>query len=57
MPIEARGLISSMATNAQQFGDKQDYIPRKVNEVGTYSIEQKLDSLTTRVEKLVVGQV
>ena len=46
-----------MNVNAQQFSDTQDYIPYKVNEASAYSIKQKLDSLTTLVEKLVVRQV
>ncbi|XP_027157395.1 uncharacterized protein LOC113758919 [Coffea eugenioides] len=55
--MEARRSISSMAANGQQFGERQDYAPRKVNEVSISSIEQQLDSLTSLVEKLVVRQV
>ncbi|XP_027120704.1 uncharacterized protein [Coffea arabica] len=55
--MEAKRLISSMAANGQQFGERPDYAPRKVNEVSISSIEQRLDSLTSLVEKLVVRQV
>ncbi|XP_073039161.1 uncharacterized protein [Primulina eburnea] len=57
MPQEARALISNMAANAQQFGTRQDNPPRQVNEVSVTPIDQKLDSLTSLLEKLVVGQV
>ncbi|XP_073014612.1 uncharacterized protein [Primulina eburnea] len=56
-PQEARALISNMAANAQQFGTRQDNPPRQVNEVIVTPIDQKLDSLTSLLEKLVVGQV
>ncbi|XP_073017848.1 uncharacterized protein [Primulina eburnea] len=56
-PQEARALISNMAANAQQFGTRQDIPPRQVNEVSVTPIDQKLDSLTSLLEKLVVGQV
>ena len=56
-PTEARRIISNMAANGQQFGQRQDYASRKVSEVSISSIEQRLDSLTSLVEKLVVGQV
>ncbi|XP_010247673.1 PREDICTED: uncharacterized protein LOC104590650 [Nelumbo nucifera] len=54
-PTQARELISNMAANAQQFGNRQKPIPRRVNEVSTSSIDQRLDTLTSLVEKLVVG--
>ncbi|XP_075504413.1 uncharacterized protein LOC142541844 [Primulina tabacum] len=56
-PQEARALISNMAVNAQQFGTRQDNPPRQVSEVSANHIDQKLDSLTSLLEKLVVGQV
>ncbi|XP_027164730.1 uncharacterized protein LOC113764887 [Coffea eugenioides] len=56
-PTEARNLISSMAANAQQFGDRQDNTTRRVNEVSNSSIEQRLDCLTSLVEKLAIGQM
>ena len=56
-PTEAINLISNMAANSQQFGTRQDYPPRKVNEVSTSSIDQRLDNLTSLVEKLVVGNM
>nr|XP_027124163.1 uncharacterized protein LOC113740845 [Coffea arabica] len=56
-PTEARSLISSMAANAQQFGDRHDNTTRRVNEVSNSSIEQRLDCLTSLVEKLAIGQM
>ncbi|XP_073315872.1 uncharacterized protein [Primulina huaijiensis] len=56
-PQEARALISTMAANAQQFSTRQDNPPRQVNEVSVTHIDQKLDSLTSLLEKLVAGQV
>ncbi|XP_075504541.1 uncharacterized protein LOC142541979 [Primulina tabacum] len=56
-PQEARALISNMAANAQQFGTRQDNPPRQVNEVSVTPIDQRLDSLTSLLEKLVAGQV
>ncbi|XP_075504543.1 uncharacterized protein LOC142541981 [Primulina tabacum] len=55
-PQEARALISNMAANAQQFGTRQDNTPRQVNEVSANPIDQKLDFLTSLLEKLAVGQ-
>lgn len=54
-PQEARTLISNMAANAQQFGTRHDNPPRQVNEVSSSAIDQKLDSLTSLLENLVVG--
>ncbi|XP_073049590.1 uncharacterized protein [Primulina eburnea] len=56
-PQEARALISNMAANTQQFGIRQDNPPRQVNEVSVTPIDQKLDSLTSLLERLVAGQV
>ena len=42
-----RELISNMAANAQQFGNKQDPTSRKVNEVNISSVEQHLDKITS----------
>ncbi|KAH9782757.1 hypothetical protein KPL71_009045 [Citrus sinensis] len=56
-PTQARELISNMAANAQQFGNRQDATSRTVNEVNISSVEQRLDKLTSLVEKFVVGNV
>ncbi|KAH9648339.1 hypothetical protein KPL70_025542 [Citrus sinensis] len=56
-PTQARELISNMAANAQQFGSRQDATSRTVNEVNISSVEQRLDKLTSLVEKFVVGNV
>ncbi|XP_027156215.1 uncharacterized protein LOC113756986, partial [Coffea eugenioides] len=39
-PTEARNLISSMAANAQQFGDRQDNTTRRVNELAIGQMQQ-----------------
>ena len=56
-PTQARELISNMAANAQQFSSRQELTSRKVNEVNISSVEQRLDKLTSLVEKFVVGNV
>ncbi|GJU56476.1 uncharacterized protein Tco_1230190 [Tanacetum coccineum] len=53
-PTEARTLISNMAVNSQQFGTRQDCPTKSVSEVNT-SYDQRLDNLTSLVEKLVMG--
>ncbi|GJW59369.1 DNA-directed DNA polymerase [Tanacetum coccineum] len=53
-PTAARTLISNMAANSQQFGTGQDCLTKGVSEVKT-SYDQRLDSLTSLVEKLVMG--
>ncbi|KAH9659131.1 hypothetical protein KPL70_023750 [Citrus sinensis] len=56
-PTQARELISNMAANAQQFSSRQDATSTTVNEVNISSVEQRLDKLTSLVEKFVVGNV
>ncbi|KAL0409445.1 UNVERIFIED_CONTAM: hypothetical protein Sradi_1878900 [Sesamum radiatum] len=53
-PTEARKLITIMAANNQQFGNRSDNPPRKVNEV-SISVDERLDKLTSLVERLIVG--
>ncbi|KAL0403919.1 UNVERIFIED_CONTAM: hypothetical protein Sradi_2032700 [Sesamum radiatum] len=43
-----------MAANNQQFGNRSDNPPRKVNEV-SISVDERLDKLTSLVERLIVG--
>ncbi|KAL0428254.1 UNVERIFIED_CONTAM: hypothetical protein Slati_3000200, partial [Sesamum latifolium] len=43
-----------MAANNQQFNSRNENPPRKVNEVST-SIDERLDKLTSLMEKFVVG--
>ncbi|KAL0454852.1 UNVERIFIED_CONTAM: hypothetical protein Slati_0824400 [Sesamum latifolium] len=43
-----------MAANNQQFGNRNNNPPRKVNEVSA-SIDERLDELTSLVKKFVVG--
>ncbi|KAL0285061.1 UNVERIFIED_CONTAM: hypothetical protein Scaly_2830200 [Sesamum calycinum] len=53
-PIEARKLITTMATNNQQFGSRNDNPPRKINELRT-SIDERLDKLSSLEERFIVG--
>ncbi|KAL0423829.1 UNVERIFIED_CONTAM: hypothetical protein Sradi_0917700 [Sesamum radiatum] len=53
-PTEARKLITTLAANNQQFGNRSDNPPRKVNEVSTF-VDERLDKLTFLVEKILVG--
>ncbi|KAL0408417.1 UNVERIFIED_CONTAM: hypothetical protein Sradi_1776100 [Sesamum radiatum] len=53
-PTKASKLITIMAANNQQFGNRSDNPPRKVNEV-SISIDERLDKLTSLVELLIVG--
>ena len=55
-PTEAKNLIKRMASNAQQFGSRQDYGTRKVNEVSSSSTDKRLDNLTNIMER-VAGQL
>ncbi|XP_073290995.1 uncharacterized protein [Primulina huaijiensis] len=50
-----RNMIDA-ASGGALFGTRQDIPPRQVNEVSTNPINQKLDSLISLLEKLVVGQ-
>ncbi|KAL2249932.1 UNVERIFIED_CONTAM: Retrovirus-related Pol polyprotein from transposon 17.6 [Sesamum indicum] len=50
-PTEARKLISTMASNTQQFGVRHDDPPRKSHVVS--NLEERLNQLTTIVEKVV----
>ncbi|KAL0361825.1 UNVERIFIED_CONTAM: hypothetical protein Sradi_3867000 [Sesamum radiatum] len=43
-----------MAANNQQFGNRSDNLPRKVNEV-SISIDEYLDKLTSLMERLIIG--
>ncbi|KAK8492425.1 hypothetical protein V6N11_027784 [Hibiscus sabdariffa] len=54
-PTVARTLISTMAANSQQFGSSSEP-SRRVHEVSTVSIENKLDKLTDIVNSLVSGK-
>nr|GEW92640.1 DNA-directed DNA polymerase [Tanacetum cinerariifolium] len=53
-PTTARTMISNMAANSQQFGTRQECPTKSVSEVNT-SYDQRLDNLTSLVEKLVTG--
>ncbi|KAL2237448.1 UNVERIFIED_CONTAM: Retrovirus-related Pol polyprotein from transposon [Sesamum indicum] len=55
-PTEARKLITTMAANNQQFGNRNDNSPQRVNEVST-SLDERLDKLTSLVEKFIGGSI
>ncbi|KAG8475528.1 hypothetical protein CXB51_032270 [Gossypium anomalum] len=52
-PENVRTLISTMAANSQQFGSSS----RRVHEVSTVSLENKIDKLTDIVNSLVTGKI
>ncbi|XP_017613919.1 uncharacterized protein LOC108459066 [Gossypium arboreum] len=52
-PENARTLISTMAANSQQFGSSS----RRVHEVSTVSLENKIDKLTDIVNSLITGKI
>ncbi|XP_017628655.1 uncharacterized protein LOC108471568 [Gossypium arboreum] len=51
-----RTIISTMATNSQQFGSLSEPSPR-VHEVSTIFLENKIDKLTDIVNSLVTGKI
>ncbi|XP_040971845.1 uncharacterized protein [Gossypium hirsutum] len=55
-PENARTLISTMAANSQQFGSSSEP-NRRVHEVSTVSLENKIDKLTDIVNSLVTGKI
>ena len=52
---QAKELITKVAANTQQFGSRQDHPIKRVNEVGINSIEQRLDNLTSLMQKFMAG--
>ncbi|XP_019153451.1 PREDICTED: uncharacterized protein LOC109149915 [Ipomoea nil] len=56
-PTDARQLISTMAENSQQYGTRVDGSIRRVNEVSTSQLENKISDLTTLVRQMAVGQM
>ncbi|XP_019178790.1 PREDICTED: uncharacterized protein LOC109173896 [Ipomoea nil] len=56
-PTDARQLISTMAENSQQYGTRADGSIRRVNEVSTSQLENKISDLTTLVRQMAVGQM
>ncbi|GMI71345.1 hypothetical protein HRI_000803800 [Hibiscus trionum] len=55
-PTAARTLISTMATNSQQFGPASEP-SRRVQTVSTITLENKIDNLTNIVHSLVSGEI
>ncbi|XP_017629135.1 uncharacterized protein LOC108472132 [Gossypium arboreum] len=54
-PTQTRELISTMAANSQQFGATNEP-RRRVHEVSTVSLENKIDKLTNVVNSLITGK-
>ncbi|KAK8513168.1 hypothetical protein V6N13_032416 [Hibiscus sabdariffa] len=55
-PVAARNLISTMAANSQQFRPINEPT-RRVNEISSGSLENKIDKLADIVQSLVVGKI
>ncbi|KAE8706974.1 hypothetical protein F3Y22_tig00110387pilonHSYRG00474 [Hibiscus syriacus] len=55
IPTEAMDLISTMAANSQQLRANNGP-PRRVHEISSYSLENKLDKLTEVINSLVIGK-
>ena len=54
-PIEARNLIANMAANSQQFGDRHDWLIKRVNEVVVNSeIQQQLATFISLVKTMAI---
>ena len=56
-PGDARRIISTMAANSQQFGNRSTPPIKKVHEVSTSSLEKQISDLTSLVRQIAVGQV
>ncbi|XP_031131881.1 uncharacterized protein LOC116033267 [Ipomoea triloba] len=56
-PTDARQLISTMAKNSQQYGTRADGSIRRVNEVSSSQLENKISDLTTLVRQMAVGEM
>ncbi|XP_031108596.1 uncharacterized protein LOC116013076 [Ipomoea triloba] len=56
-PTDARQLISTMAENSQQYGTRADGSIRRVNDVSSSQLENKISDLTTLVRQMAVGQM
>ena len=50
-------LISNMATNSKQFGTREDFSNKRVNEVSISNLENKVKDLTSLVRSLACGNV
>ena len=54
-PDAAKHLISNMAANSKQFGNRGDYLTKRVNEVSDANLETKVSELTSLVRSLMCG--
>ena len=55
-PAAAKQLITSMAENSQQFDSRGESGPKRINEVSTSTIEDRLTDLTNLVRQMAVNQ-
>ena len=55
-PEAARTLMSTMAANSQQFGARREPLIRKVNEVGSSTMEREMADLKSLVKQLIANQ-
>ena len=56
-PEAARQLISNMAANSQQFGNRTDHPIKRVNEVSISNLENKVNDLTSLVRSLACSNM
>ena len=54
-PAAAKTLISNMAANSQQFWTRADQNPRRVHEVSTSSLENRVEELTSLMHQFIIG--
>ena len=54
-PAAAKNLISNMAANSQQFWTRAEQNPRRVHEVSTSSLENRIEELTSLVRQCITG--
>ena len=52
-PIAAKNLISNMAANSQQFWMRIEQNPRRVHEVSTSSLENRVEELTSLMHQFI----
>jgi len=56
-PEAARQLLPNMAANLKQFGTRGDFPSKRVNEISTSNLENKVNDLTYFMRSLACGNV
>ena len=56
-PEAACQLLSNMTANSKQFGTRGDFQSKRVNEISTSNLENKVNDLTYLVRSLAYGNV